>query len=188
MSDLALSNIHERMDSFFRSLPCALKKPYPSAQITAKNKPVADLLLSAFADGSSAELTAITQYLYHALTIKEKDVSNLIWCISLAEMHHFELVGEMIVSLGGDPRYWQPNRYYWSGGFVQYGDKLCEKLDYDILAEQEGIAAYQTLIRVIRGQGGPGVSEVTAVIERIIEDERHHLDLFNGVYDKYCSG
>ena len=53
-------SIKERADEFLASLPCRVQEPYPSAQIPAKNERIANMLLSAFADGGNAELTAIT--------------------------------------------------------------------------------------------------------------------------------
>lgn len=70
---------------------------YLSIACTAKNERIANMLLSAFAGGGKAELTAITQYLNHSDTISEKDISDMIFCIALAEMQHLDLVGTLSV-------------------------------------------------------------------------------------------
>jgi rubrerythrin len=127
----------KRADDFADSLPCRVQKPYPSAQISAKNEAVANMLLNAFADGGNAELTAVTQYLNHSDTISDKCLADMIFCIALVEMRHLDLVSTMIDSLGGDLRYWRTNHAYWTGGNVNYGSSTCEKLSLDIEAEQE---------------------------------------------------
>ena len=179
-------SIKDRADEFIDSLPCRAQEPYPSAEIPTKNEEIANMLLSAFADGGNAELTAITQYQNHSDTISEKELSDMIFCISLVEMRHLDLVGTMIESLGGDLRYWRPNHAYWSGGEVDYGKSTCEKISLDIKEEQEALSGYEELLRSICRIDGPGAEQVIRVIRRIMEDEMFHLELFNNAYRKYC--
>lgn len=183
MPDLSLMahDIEEKVDNFILSLPCRAARPYPSAAIPVQDKRTAQLLLDAFADGGNAEFTAIAQYIHHHMTIEQHDVAQIELCISMIEMKHLEMLGEMIESLGGDPRYWRTNKHYWSGGNVGYGDTLCEKLALDIFSEQEAIAGYEALLRMI------DIPQVRAVIQRIIEDELMHLHFFTEAYQKYCT-
>ena len=65
----------------------------------------------------------------------------------MVEMHHLEMLGELILLLGEDPRYWikkKDKRYYWNAKFVDYGNTLKEYLDYDIQAE---VVAIETTIK-----------------------------------------
>jgi bacterioferritin len=144
------------------------------------------MLLSAFADGGNAELTAIAQYLNHSDTISDKSLSDMIFCIALVEMQHLDLVGTMIESLGGDLRYWRPNRAYWSGGEVDYGHSDCEKISLDIKAEQDALNGYEELLRNLYHMDGPGADQVEQVIRRIMEDEMFHLEMFKEAYSRYC--
>lgn len=168
------------VDEFVTSLSCRVKKPYPSGNVKVKNKRVADLLLNAFANGGNAELTAIAQYINHHLTISQKSVSNLELCIALVEMKHLEMVGNLIESLGGNPKYFRTNRQYWSGGNVDYGKTLCQKLSLDIYAETQAIAGYRELLRQIK------IPQVRRVLKRILADEIHHRKLFRAAYAKHC--
>ncbi|MHB1420077.1 MAG: ferritin family protein [Bacillota bacterium] len=182
---LNIGDMGQLVKNFVMTLPCHAQNPYPSAMMPAHNVRIATLLLNAF--GSSAsEMTAVAQYIHHHLTIEEKDVANMELCIALVEMFHMEMIGEMIESLGGNPKYRNPNKFYWTGGNVGYGDTLCSKLSADILAEEEGIAGYESLIRDIRDVDGPAATYVIECIERIIEDERSHLYCFKSAYNKYC--
>ncbi len=182
-----MQTIKEYASNFLSSLPCHIQKPYPSPHISAKNAQVADALLNAYADGGNAELTAITQYFNHALTIKDENVSNLVFCIGLVEMHHLKLIGEMIESLGGELRYWRANHSYWTAGNVNYGSTTCGKLSLDILAEQEALSGYEAILREVISQNNPALNQVEDVITRIMEDEAYHLTLFTDAYNSLCN-
>jgi bacterioferritin len=69
-------------------MPVNVQKPYPQLNITAKNEKIANVLLSAFADGGYAELSVVAQYINHSQTISDKAVSNLLLYVSLVEMYH----------------------------------------------------------------------------------------------------
>lgn len=175
-----IKDLEKEIDEFISSLSCRVKKPYPSGKVNVKNKHVADLLLNAFANGGNAEFTAIAQYINHHLTINQKAVSNLELCIALVEMKHLSMLGDLIESLGGNPKYFRTNREYWSGGNVDYGKTLCQKLSLDIYAETQAIAGYRELLRQIK------IPQVRKVINRILEDEILHRQLFRAAYAKYC--
>ncbi|NLY55436.1 MAG: bacterioferritin [Firmicutes bacterium] len=169
-----LRDLEERVDEFIESLPCRAPGPYPPVKVKGPHPQYAQMLLDAFADGAAAELTAITQYFNHYLVNPDKEVARLQFCIALVEMEHLELLGELIEQLGGDPRYWRSNKAYWDGGNVAYGVKMTpsELLRLDIEGEICAIEAYERLITEIADPG------VRRVLERIVEDERVHLDLF----------
>ncbi len=180
------NSVDNLADDFIKSLPCHIQKPYPSAKMTFQNKQVAEMLLSAYANGGNSEMSAIAQYISHHETIEDENVSDSIFCIALVEMLHLDMIGTLIQSLGGDLRFWQPNHFYWSGGYVNYGNSLCEKLSLDIVAEQEAISGYSHLLREVNPQNIPSLRQVEAVLQRIKEDEEMHLNLFIEMYSKYC--
>ncbi len=65
-------------------------------------------------------MTAITQYLYQHFILDErrKSLASTLECIAKVEMHHLEIVGELITKLGGNPLFWTKNRgasSCWSG-------------------------------------------------------------------------
>lgn len=179
-------SIKQLADDFIGSLPCQSTKPHPSAEITCKNERIANMLLDAFANGGSAEFTAIAQYLNHSDTIDDEETSEMLFCIALVEMEHLDMVSTMIVSLGGNLRVWNANKKYWSGGNVSYGKTTCEKLSLDIMSEEDAIAGYEQILRNISCENGAGAHQVEAVIKRIIEDEKFHLDMFKNAYQRCC--
>lgn len=163
---------------------CAYPAPYPPVQISAPNRLYAELLLEDYA-GVVSEVTAINQYLHHYFVLEgiNDEVAELEECISLVEMHHMELLAETIRLLGVDPRYrvFRNNQeIYWNASYVYYGYALCDRLAADIASEWAAIAAYRDHQQKI---GDPYIKEL---LERIIQDEYHHIRLFNEVMQKYC--
>jgi len=163
---------------------CAYPAPYPSVRVTAPNRQYAELLLEDYA-GVVSEFTAINQYLHHYFTLAgiNEEVAELEECISLVEMHHMELLAETIRLLGVDPRYRvirNSQEIYWNATYVYYGFSVCDKLAADIASEWAAIAAYRDHQQRI---GDPHIKEL---LERIIQDEYHHIRLFNEAMQKYC--
>ncbi|OPX87383.1 MAG: Manganese containing catalase [Pelotomaculum sp. PtaB.Bin104] len=152
--------------------------------MTGPNRQYAELLLEDYA-GVVSEITAINQYLYHYFTLEgiNEEVADLEECISLVEMHHMELLAETIKLLGMDPRYRvirNNQEIYWNASFVYYGYNVCDNLAADIAAEWAAIAAYRDHQQRI---GDPFIKEL---LERILQDEYHHIRLFNEAMQKYC--
>ncbi len=175
------ATIKQKADDFLAKVPCRSQTPFPPTQMPAQHKQAAELLLSAYAGGGNSELTALTQYFAHSQTIADAAAKNLALCIALDEMHHLQVLGEMIVSLGGDLRFWASNHAYWSGGHVSYGMTDPEKVSQDLFSEQMAISGYEALLREIQflnTDGNPSLNQVNLVITRIIEDERIHLTQF----------
>jgi bacterioferritin len=82
-------------------------------------------------------MSAVAQYINHSQTISNKAVSNLLLYVSLVEMYHLQLIAKMITDLGGNLRYWNSNNSYWSGGNIDYGDTIINKLSLDIYSEKK---------------------------------------------------
>ena len=164
---------------------CAYQAPYPEVRVTKPNAYYAQLLLEDYA-GQVSETTAITQYLYHHYVLEQeyKEISDLLSCIALVEMHHQEMLAETIVKLGVDPRFrtiGQNNvETYWSASFIIYGTALCDRISADIASEWAAIANYR------RHQSIIDDPYIKTILERIIVDELHHITLFNQVLYKYC--
>ncbi|MFY9431707.1 MAG: manganese catalase family protein [Thermacetogeniaceae bacterium] len=164
---------------------CAYPAPYPEVRVAEPNPKYAQLLLEDYA-GAVSELTAICQYSYHHFVLEEEnsEVSKLLSCIALVEMHHLEILAETIYKLGVDPRYRiiEKNNAekYWDSSFVFYGTALCDRLTADLAGEWAAIANYRKHQHMI---GDPYVKRI---LERIILDELHHVVLFNQVIEKYC--
>lgn len=164
---------------------CALPEPYPEPRVVRPNRYYAMLLLEDYA-GAVSEMTAINQYFYHYLTFEGyNDIAELEECISIVEMGHLELLGETIRLLGVAPEYrtLTNNRTnYWNASYVYYGDNICDRLAADIAAEKAAIQNYRYHQYLI---DDPHIKQL---LERIIRDEEHHLQLFSEAAAKYCPG
>ena len=163
----------------------AINLPYPPIKVIEKNIRYSNLILLNYA-GEVSEYSAIAQYTYHEISVF-KDypvISNAIKGIAEVEMHHLQMLGELIVLLGGDPRYWikkKKSTYYWTPRFVEYGRTPKELLTEDIKAETQAIAQYEKTIALIEDDN------IVAIIKRIILDEEFHLKIFNELYEKYSN-
>ncbi len=163
---------------------CTLGIPYPEIQVEGPNPTYASVLQADYASRIS-EFTAISQYLYHHLQMGQyepwHEVADLEECIARIEMKHLEMLGELILKLGGDPKYQSPAGRSWRGHYVEYhSGNLCEQLKADVQAEQNAITQYRTHLELIQDR------YVQAIIERILQDEEHHLRLFQEAYEKHC--
>lgn len=163
---------------------CAVNKPYPSTETCCCNPCYAKLLSKDFC-GPNGEMTAITQYLYQHFILQScyPQTADLLECIARVEMTHFSLVGELIVNLGGDPKigFCQGSTFnYWTGRYVDYQKCVENILEDDIKAEKAAIAAYCERKCQICDQ------TVCAVLDRIIADEKMHIQLFEDELKRIC--
>lgn len=187
-----------KVDKFFEELPCQSNLPMPEGKVEGKNLNYANMLLDAYSSSADSEIQAISQYLYQHTTIGNEAISNMLLCVSITEMHHLEMLAELIVELGGKPIYYNSNRHYWNTGNIAYGDRdiLCLKLDekdiedreiikekllLDIKAEVNAINGYRFIKSNIDDK------YIKKVLDKIISDEEVHISLFQGMIKKYLS-
>lgn len=171
---------HSRFHKMIPRLP----EPYPDIRVEAQNPHYALILHEAYA-GKVSEITAIMQYTYHHLEMEFipnwKEVSELESGISIIEMEHMETLGELILLLGGIPRYHDSAQLPWQPDYVAYHDfDPCAQLRADIAAEQAAIMNYQEQIRMIDDR------YIQAILRRIIKDEEHHIELFTEQLERLC--
>ena len=164
---------------------CHIDLPYPGLKCVTPNLTYARILLNDYA-GSISELTAIMQYLYGQIQLKEEypEISTLLMCISKTEMHHMALLGEAILSLGGDPQYRVMNARnmpsYWSAQPLNYS-KTAKKILIDSIAgEIKAIDQYEKHIQLIEDEN------IQALLKRIIMDEELHIKDMTEALDRFC--
>ncbi|TDA66993.1 MAG: hypothetical protein D9V47_11795 [Clostridia bacterium] len=153
--------------------------PYPPIMVRERNTDYARVIYDDFA-GRDSELTAITQYLYHHFAANNMEVADLLENIAMVEMHHLEMLGQVIVLLGGDPRYWGSGLSYWNGSYVNYETDLCRALQANLPGEQVAQQTYQNHAAQIQD---PYVREI---LLRIARDEEVHERLLREAIDRYC--
>ena len=135
----------------------------------------------------SGELTAILQYIYHSFFFKKEgynEIAETLEAIAIAEMMHFKLLGEAVLALGAAPIYTQypptPFNFY-STKYVSYSCKLKDMLEDDIRAERHAIRSYENMLCKLKNQ------QVYAIIERLVGDERLHLQTLTEILNGFKS-
>ena len=161
---------------------CRLDLPYPEAAAEKEDAALAERLSALYA-GRYSELSALTGYTYQHLILKDKYsyIADTLECLSVTEMKHFELLGKLIVSLGGDPLIGETDRrrlYYWNGSYAESATRLDKIISDDIKGEKRAVADYTAFMNYCED------ASVNAVIERIIKDEEHHIRILSDIYSE----
>lgn len=150
--------------------------PLPPIRIERKNPEYARLLLADYA-GKAGELTASTQYIYQSFITHQSHprLAEDLEHISIAEMHHMERLGKLIVLLGGNPLLRTcpvGGCSFWEGCYISPTQEVTEFLEENIRGEKAAIANYRQRIRQIQDR------YIQAVLERIIQEEEAHIEIF----------
>ena len=157
--------------------------PYPPIKVERPSLKYAHILSFDFA-ASNGELTAITQYLYQNWILRPKyqDIAEITKDVAKVEMHHLQILGNLIVLLGGKPTYGVIKKsnqkeyiYFWSGDMLLYTTILREAMINNIKMERQAINTYQAHMKIIKDR------HVNAILERIIADELIHLNIFKNI-------
>ena len=149
--------------------------PYPKVNVKDKNSKYIDLILLNFSS-SISEFSAITQYTYHEISYiyKNPEVSKILNGISIVEMYHLKLLGEILIQLN-------KKKNYWSSKLLDYDlSSLKHILEIDINSEKEAIKQYKETISKISDEN------INDILKRIILDEEIHIQLFLDLYKKYA--
>ncbi|NMB44831.1 MAG: hypothetical protein GX998_00295 [Firmicutes bacterium] len=157
-------------------------EPYPPIRVECPNPEYARLLLDDYA-GMVSEMTAINQYLFHHYDMPEEfaEVTELLEGVAIVEMHHMEILAELIKLLGQPPMYMDGQGRFWDASYVSYlPGHPCEQLQSDIDAEQAAIQTYRQHIELIDDR------YIRAILARIIKDEELHLRLFAQAFQRHC--
>lgn len=147
--------------------------PYPEVPTLYPNKRYCNLIYDILG-GEKGELTAITQYSYQSITlIKEERISNILKQVAIEEMKHLEMIGNIIVNLGEKPIYLNSKGKVWTAENITYNfADLKEIIDLNIKAEEEAILGYKNILKYTNNMF------LRRIYERIILDERTHLEVF----------
>lgn len=168
-----------------------LPQPYPTAKANAENERYARIIRNSFAGRESA-LTAMMTYLYQSICFSEcaDDLRETLAAIALCKMFHLRLLGELLVSLGSNSKYYfysmPPNANsgtWWSSypANITYAKILGDALKADIEAEKASIDEHKSTIDYVDDEG------IRALLKRIVMDEEYHLKIFTELYKRFCS-
>lgn len=160
--------------------PVAADDPYPVIEVSGPNPQYARMLQIDLASGHS-EMTSITQYIYDSWRLDPRfaNVAETLRRIAMVEMHHLDILGKLIVLLGGDPKYMavQQRPQVWNGNMVTYSRQFAAMMRDNILAEQMAIDTYARQAEIIRDE------HIAALLRRILQDEYIHIELFRQYLD-----
>lgn len=150
--------------------------PWPEVTVTEQNPRYAAAMLSNMGSCSS-EMSTISLYLYNSFITRKlfSDISQCFHKISIVEMHHLEVFGELSLLLGADPRLWSRAKgrmRYWSPACNRYPSQLGPLIANALAGEEEAVRTYQAQASWIRD------CRIQALLNRIIADEQCHIKIF----------
>ncbi len=164
-------------------MKCINELPYPAIMVEKPNIDYAYILLQDYA-GAISETTAILMYSYQKFLNIEEEFTKTIRTIAITEMHHLDILGQLIYKLGLNPVYKtlqsnNNNMLPWTSDFVNYNTNLETILKYNIKSETNAIINYKKHYELIDD------IYIKQNIARIIEDEKVHLKCFNNLLEQY---
>lgn len=168
-----------------------IKTPYPKLTTTQKDEAIIPELIYAYS-GSKGELTAVTQYIYQSFIVNPNNnylgLSRLLEQISIKEMHHLELLSQILISQGINPKFCRyiDNNYDicspWSSSNVKYITDVKEFIQYNIEIENDAINEYRQIVQKSQNDN------ISEIILRIIEDEESHIQIFTKILEILQNG
>lgn len=158
--------------------------PYPPVCAEERNPLYAREMLDNMA-GSTSEISAVSLYFYNNLITYPYDNLPMIFHkISIVEMHHLQIFGNLARELGENPRLWinrGRQKRYWSPGYNNYPTNLKSLLTNAISSENAAINKYEHQICYIKDKN------IIENLKRIILDEKLHVSIFEKLYYSYFS-
>jgi bacterioferritin len=149
-------------------------EPYPTVEVEGPNFDYANLILSDMG-GANSEMSAVSIYIYnHFITKSEENLSSVFKQIAISEMRHMDILGELALLLGAEPRLWEKSflgMRYWTPAYLTYNTQREAILEQAINGELEAISKYRLHMEKI------GDKYVQANIARIIKDEEVHIEI-----------
>lgn len=161
--------------------PLSTDLPYPSMDGITCDLESARIVSPAYA-GRASELTAILTYVYHSVIFGNKDMeeyAKTIEAIAISEMHHLDILANMLYKLGVDPIYaTYPCRVNYNTCFLRYSKTPRKMLLDDIEGEMQAIRDYECMLEKLTNE------DVAVVIQRIIMDEKLHVKVLKELFEK----
>lgn len=148
--------------------------PYPSLEGIKKDMAAVRIISPAYADRGS-EMTAVLQYVFQAFVFNSKGMENFahtLHRIAIAEMMHLDTLGTLLCKLGALPVFTScpPRKFdFYTAAAVSYASEPEKMLLCDIRGEKEAIRGYEKMLCSLQCE------QIRAVIARIVEDEKLHL-------------
>ena len=150
--------------------------PYPPVEVDQKNTHLL-VPLSLDLASASGELTAIYQYIYQSILLQESYpvIADTLRRIAIVEMHHMNILGQIMVKLGGSPRaisQFGGRATPWNGTMPSYTNEIKQMLQVDLKSEQD---TYHRYLLQAHRISDPNIS---SILRRIALDEEIHIKIF----------
>lgn len=167
----------------YKNMPYASDKPYPLVCVSGKNRNYGRWILDNMG-GSNSEMSAVSLYLYNHMWTEPDcvDISYLFHKISIVEMHHLKIFGTLARELGENPCLWthrQNRMVYWTPGYNQYPTELSRLIHNALAGELATIEKYERQASAVEDV------HIVANLERIILDEKIHVQIFKDMITEY---
>lgn len=141
---------------------------YPEIKVSGKDLNLAAELMYVYA-GNVSELSSVNLYMYQSFI---SDITSELEGIAIVEMRHVEILAKLIVLLGGDPKFNSGDGLNWCSNNINYNKNVYEFLNYNIMIEKIAISNYKRIIDLSNDK------YVKNILERIIMDEKVHIEVF----------
>lgn len=162
----------------FDDVEVKINKPYPQI-VNAEEDLTTVVILKNLANSRVGESAASMQYIYQSVISDRtnEDIAAIFEEIGVVEMMHLDMLMHAISDFGGVPKYDDAQGNFFTTATLNYSLKLKDMLDNNIRAETVAIENYRNAIAKVRNQS------LKDLFERIIEDERRHLEIFKRIRD-----
>lgn len=161
----------------------AAPNPYPEVCICERNQSYGQMMLDNVG-GQNSEISAVTLYVYNNLLIDEDPrLSDIFHKISVVEMHHLHIFGQIARLMGENPRLWTHKgrqMAYWSPAYNKYPIEIEPLLINSLNSERGAVRKYQQQCRQIKDV------HIVECLKRIIMDEEIHIQIFESLIKEYC--
>lgn len=166
-----------------KEIKYASSKPYPPIRICERN-PLYGRMMLDNVGGQNSEMSAVSIYLYNNLLIDEDpELSECFMKIGMVEMHHLKIFGDIARMQGENPRLWthKGNQMsYWTPAYNNYPIEMKPLLTNLLNGEKGAVQKYEAQCEKIDD------CHIKACLERIILDEKIHIQILERLYKKYC--
>ena len=170
-----MEQVLENNCNFGGVAPLNLPLPYPTIRVREENQFYANLLTLDYC-GSVSELTAALQYIHgeSCLCCHKCGMAKTITGMAVAEMIHLQMLGEMILLLGGAIDFsikTRTGRQMWTPEYTNLANHEEQIIAANLEAEQAAIEQYRQHMSLIEDD------YVNALLARIVQDEEYHIML-----------
>lgn len=155
-----------------------VNKPYPEIE-NAQDDITTVAVLKNLASSRVGELPAVLEYVYQSVVADKtnEEIAKVFEEIGIVEMLHLDMLMHSMTMFGGVPKYDDAQGNFYNTATLNYPLKLRDMLENNIRAESLAIENYNMAINKVKNES------LKKLFERIIEDEKRHLEIFKRIRD-----